>query len=419
MFNIAVILLVITALVAYVNHRFLRLPTAIGVMVVALLGTLVLMALRSLGFAGLHDYETALLRSIDFPAVVLNGLLSMLLFAAALQVNFSDLREYRWHVAALAVLGTVASTMLIGCVLWYVLSWAGLSLSLPYCLIFGALISPTDPVAVAGIISQAGAPRSMTVVISGESLFNDGIGVVLFTLLLGMIADGGSPDWSHGAVLLAREAGGGLLFGLALGYVVYRLLRSIDNYQVEVMITLAAVLGGYALARALEVSGPLAMVMAGLVVGDRGREFGMSENTRKHHDMFWEMLDWMLNSVLFVLIGLEFAAVAFSPTVLLVSGGMIVVVLLARLLCAGAPMALLSHYFTMPHGAWQVLTWGGLRGAISVALALSLPYGEPRDLILAMTYYIVVFSILVQGLSIGKVVQWSTRARTQGVGAPP
>lgn len=411
MFNIAVILLVITALVAYLNHRFVRLPTAIGVMVIALLGSLALIALKGLGFAGLHDYETSLLHAIDFPEVVLKGLLSMLLFAAALHVDFSDLREYRWHVAALAVLGTIASTVLIGGVLWYALSWVGLSLSLPYCLIFGALISPTDPVAVAGIISQAGAPRSMTVVISGESLFNDGIGVVLFTLLLGMIADGGSPDWSHGAVLLAREAGGGLVFGLLLGYVIYRLLRSIDNYQVEVMITLAAVLGGYALARELEVSGPLAMVMAGLVVGDRGREFGMSETTRKHHDMFWELLDWMLNSVLFVLIGLEFAAVTFAPMVLLVSGGMIVVVLLARLLCAGAPMAVLSHYFTMPRGSWQVLTWGGLRGAISVALALSLPAGPQRDLILAMTYYIVVFSILVQGLSIGKVVTWATTSK--------
>ncbi|MDA3914331.1 sodium:proton antiporter [Oleiagrimonas sp.] len=413
MFNIAVIVLVLTALLAYVNHRFVRLPSAIGVMVIALLGSLILAALNGMGFPGLHHYETSLLSSIDFPEVVFKGLLSMLLFAAALGVDFSDLRSYRWHIAALAVLGTVASTLLIGFAVWTALSWVGLSLSLPYCLIFGALISPTDPVAVAGIIRQAGAPRSMDVVISGESLFNDGIGVVLFTILLGMIAGGGSPDWTHGAILLAREAGGGLIYGLVLGYITYRLLRSIDNYQVEITITLAAVLGGYALAREMEVSGPLAMVVAGLVVGDRGRELGMSEVTRKHHDEFWELLDWMLNSVLFVLVGLEFASVTFSAKVLLVAAGMIVVALLARLLCAGLPMAVLSRYFTMPRGAWQVLTWGGLRGAISVALALSLPPGPSRDLILGMTYYIVVFSILVQGLSIGKVVRWATAAPKQ------
>lgn len=408
MFNIAVILLVLTALAAYINHRWVRLPSAIGVMAIALLGSIALAGLKGLGFAGLQDYEASLLSAIDFPKVVLKGMLSVLLFAAALGLDFSALREYRWHVAALAVLGTVASTVLIGGVLWSVLSWVGLSLSLPYCLIFGALISPTDPVAVAGIIKQAGAPRSMEVVISGESLFNDGIGVVLFAILLGMISNGGSPDWTHGAVLLAREAGGGLIFGLMLGYVTYRMLRSIDNYQVEVMITLAAVLGGYALARELEVSGPLAMVVAGLVVGDRGRELGMSKETRTHHDMFWELLDWMLNSVLFVLIGLEFSTVTFSSQVMLVSAGMIVVVLLARLLCAGLPMALLSRYFNMPRGAWQVLTWGGLRGAISIALALSLPAGPSRNLILSMTYYLVLFSILVQGLSIGKVVRWVT-----------
>ena len=418
MFNVAVILLVLTALAAYVNHRVVRLPTAIGVMAIALVASLVLAVLNSLGFGGLQHYETSLLGAIDFPEVVLKGMLSVLLFAAALGVNFSDLHAYRWHVTALAVLGTIASTLLIGGAVWLALGWAGLSLSLPYCLIFGALISPTDPVAVAGIIRSAGAPRSMDVVISGESLFNDGIGVVLFAMLLGMIAGGGTPDWTRGLVLLAREAGGGLAYGLVLGYITYRLLRSIDNYQVEIMITLAAVLGGYALARELEVSGPLAMVVAGLVVGDRGRELGMSELTRKHHDEFWELLDWMLNSVLFVLIGLEFAAVTFSLQVLLVSAVMIVVALLARLVCAGAPMAVLSRYFTMPRGAWQVLTWGGLRGAISIALALSLPSGPSRDLILGMTYYIVVFSILVQGLTIGKVVRWATRPDAHAVEPP-
>lgn len=410
MFDVAVICLVITALVAYVNHRFVRLPTAIGVMAIALALSLALVILNAFGIGVLHRYETSLLAEIDFPEVVLKGMLSVLLFAAALHVDVSELRAYRWHVAALAVVGTVASTLIVGLALWGLLPLAGLQLSLAYCLLFGALISPTDPVAVAGIIRSAGAPRSLDVVIGGESLFNDGIGVVLFTLLLGMVAGGDGPDLGRGAELLAREAGGGVLFGLVLGFVTYRLLRSIDSYRVEVMITLAAVLGGYALARHLHVSGPLAMVTAGLVVGNHGREYGMSDITRRHHDMFWELLDWMLNSVLFVLIGLEFVAVSFSPQVLAVSAGMIVVTLLARLLCAGLPVAALSRFFRLPRGAWQVLTWGGLRGAISVALALSLPPGGPRDLILAMTYYVVVFSILVQGLSIGPVVRATTRS---------
>ena len=335
MFDIFVICLVITALMAYINHRFVRLPMTIGVLVLALLLSLALVVLNSFGLGTLHGWEASLLDQIDFPVVVLKGMLSMLLFAAALHIDYSELQSNRWYVAALAVVGTVASTLLIGMALWLALPWAGLHLPLTYCLIFGALISPTDPIAVAAIIRSAGAPRSVDIVIGGESLFNDGIGVVLFTILLGTAAGGEGPDWGHGAVLLAREAGGGIAFGLILGYVTYRLLRSIDIYQVEVLITLAAVLGGYALARHLEVSGPLAMVVAGLIVGNRGRRFGMSEVTRRRHDEFWELLDWMLNSVLFVLIGLEFAAVSFSPKVLLVSGGMIVVTLLARLLCAG------------------------------------------------------------------------------------
>ncbi|NII11756.1 sodium:proton antiporter [Oleiagrimonas sp. C23AA] len=415
MFDVAVICLVITALLAYVNHRFVHLPSAIGVMAIALALSLVLVILNALGVGGLHHYETQLLKQIDFQEVVLKGMLSILLFAAALEVDISKLRSYWWHVGALAVLGTVASTLLIGFVLWWALPLLHLNLSLPWCLIFGALISPTDPVAVAGIIRSAGAPEAQNTVISGESLFNDGIGVVLFTLLLGMVAGGHGPSWSHGLELLGREAGGGIVYGLVLGYVTYRLLRSIDNYQVETLITLAAVLGGYALARQLHVSGPLAMVSAGLVVGNRGRQFGMSDTTRHHHDMFWELLDWMLNAVLFVLIGLEFTAVSFSPQVLAVSGLMIVVTLAARLLCAGLPVGLLRRFFRLPQGSWLVLTWGGLRGAISVALALSLPAGENRDLVLAMTYYIVVFSILVQGLSIGKVVRrMAPRPQTEG-----
>jgi CPA1 family monovalent cation:H+ antiporter len=404
MFNVAVSCLVLTALLSYLNHRFIGLPSTIGVMGIALLLSSMLFGLDRLGWGALHDYEVSLLSSINFSEVLMQGMLSILLFAGALHVDLSELKAYKWQIGILAVFGTLASTLLVGAGLWAILPYFGITLPFAYCLIFGALISPTDPIAVMGILKSAGAPKSLEIVISGESLFNDGIGVVLFTLILAMVISGEPPTASHGAMLLLEEGGGGIVFGLVLGYVTYRMLKSIDSYQEEVLITLAAVLGGYALASRLHVSGPLAMVVAGLIIGNHGRALAMSDKTREHLDMFWELLDSILNAVLFVLIGLEVILIDYSTSLALAAVAVIALTLMARLLSVGAPVCLLGRVFTLPRNALQVLTWGGLRGGISVALALSLPVGPERDLVLTLTYAVVVFSILVQGLSIGKLV---------------
>jgi CPA1 family monovalent cation:H+ antiporter len=405
MFDIAVSCLVLTALLAYLNYRFIGLPTAIGVMAIALVFSFALFCLNQLGFSALHDYDVSLLSSIDFSELLMQGMLSLLLFAGALHVDLSELKAYKWQVGILAVFGTFISTAIVGYGLWTVLPYIGVALPFSYCLIFGALISPTDPIAVMSILKSAGAPQSLETVIAGESLFNDGVGVVLFSLMLAMVTTGETPTVAHGAALFLQEGGGGIAFGLALGYVTYRMLKSIDSYQEEVLITLAAVLGGYALASRFHISGPLAMVVAGLIVGNHGRALAMSDKTRKYLDMFWELLDSILNAVLFVLIGLEVILIKFSANLALAAAVVIALTISARLLSVGIPIGLLGQVSKLPKGALQVLTWGGLRGGISVALALSLPHGLQRDLVLALTYAVVVFSILVQGLTIGKVVR--------------
>jgi len=412
MLDIAALFLVITALLAYLNHRFVGMPTTIGVMSGALALSLLLIGLNALGIAGgVLRYEQSLLRSIDFSELLMQGMLSLLLFAGAMHVDLSELKQYRWPVISLAVLGTLLSTLVVGYGMWLALPWLGMQVPLIYCLLFGALISPTDPIAVMGILKSAGAPKELELVIAGESLFNDGVAVVIFSLLLGMLTSGVTPTLGQGLELLLQEAGGGLVLGFALGYVTFRLLKSVDNYKVEVLLTLAAVTGGYALASQLHVSGPLAMVVAGLMIGNHGRALAMSDTTRRYLDMFWELLDEILNAVLFVLIGMEVLLVVFSVSELVASALAVIVTLIARLLTVGLPVRLLRGAFKLPRGSWKVLTWGGLRGGISVALALTLPSGAERDTVVALTYCVVVFSILVQGLSIRHVTRRAVARR--------
>ena len=331
--------LVLTALLAYINFRFIGLPITIGVMATALALSLSVVGLNWIGVDfGLHAQLERILKAIDFSNVLMQGMLSLLLFAGALHINLSELSAYRWQILVLAFFSTLFSTIIVGVAAWFILPIIGIPLPLLYCLLFGALISPTDPIAVMGILKSAGIPKNLGLVISGESLFNDGIGVVIFSILMGVLLVGKVPSFDEGLGLLMREAGGGLLYGLLLGYITFKLLASIDNYQVEVMLTLAAVMGGYVLASKLHVSGPLAMVVAGLVVGNHGREFAMSETTRDYVDMFWEMIDDILNAVLFVLIGMEILLIAFSINMTVAVMAMVLLTLIARFLTVWVPV---------------------------------------------------------------------------------
>lgn len=399
------ILISLAALFSYINARFIRLPTTVGLMIIALLLSLGLIALDALGWVALKEEAEIFLRGIDFHEALMQGMLSFLLFAGALHVNLADLRREKWVVGLLASLGVVVSTFLVGLMSWWVLDALGSPLPLIYCLVFGALISPTDPIAVLGILKTVGAPKTLETKITGESLFNDGVGVVVFLVLLGIATGTQTAAPVPIVMLFVQEALGGALFGFVLGWLAFLMLRSIDNYQVEVLITLSVVMGGYALASELHLSGPIAMVVAGLFIGNRGRRLAMSDITREHLDKFWELVDEVLNAALFVLIGLEVLVLVFHHQYFIAALLLIPVVLLARLISVGLPILGLSFFRSFSPGAVPILTWGGLRGGISVALALSLPLGEERNIILTVTYVIVVFSIVVQGLTISRLIR--------------
>jgi CPA1 family monovalent cation:H+ antiporter len=398
-------LIVVAAAFGYINHRYLRLPGTIGLMVLSLAFSLIAIGLGKLG-VGWVLTASQLVRSIDFHTVLMQVMLSFLLFAGAIHVDVHALGKDGAAVGALATAGTLISTALVGTVFYYLLPLFGLPTDFIYCLLFGALISPTDPIAVLGILKEARIDPRLEIRIVGESLFNDGVAVVVFVSLF-QIAQFGAEHATPAVIgqLFLQEAGGGILLGGALGYATFWALRSIDNYKVEVLLTLALVMGGTALAAALHTSGPLAIVVAGLIVGNKGRALGMSDLTREYLDKFWEILDEILNAVLFVLIGLEMLVLDISRTTLLVGVVAIVVVLGARWISVALPLGLLRRYVPFDRSTLRVLTWGGLRGGISVALALSLPQSMPRDLVVGITYVVVIFSIIVQGLSIGPLVK--------------
>jgi CPA1 family monovalent cation:H+ antiporter len=403
-FEIISILISLTALFSYVNHRYIKLPTTIGVMLISLIMSLFLIILGRLGFIGQEEQIHALLGKIDFSKTLLEGMLSFLLFAGALHVNIDDLLEKKFAILTLSTAGVAASTLLVGTLMYSVSLVLHLNLNYMYCLLFGALISPTDPIAVLGILKKAETPRSLSAKITGEALFNDGIGVVVFIAILGFITGEHEVTASGIALLFAVEAIGGILFGFLLGLTGYRILKSIDNYQVEVLVTLGLVTGGYALASALHFSGLLAIVVTGLLIGNYGRTFAMSKKTCNHLDTFWELVDEILNALLFVLIGLEVLLVTFTDYYILAGIIAIPIVLFSRFVSIGIPISLLKVFREFSPNAIKILTWGGLRGGISVALALSLPKGDERDIILTMTYAVVVFSILVQGLTLKYVL---------------
>lgn len=403
-FQLAAVVLSLAAVLGYLNARFLRLPATVGLMAVAMVGSLALIALDALGIVSVSTRVELLVTELHFGDTLLHGMLGLMLFAGALHVNLAELGAQKLAVALLAIGGTLISTTLVGVSIYAVLAVLGLEVRLVEALLFGALISPTDPIAVLGMLKLAHAPKELEIRIAGESLFNDGVGVVLFGVLLA-IAAGGETTPAKVATLFAREALGGALFGLVTGYLAFRLLRSIDDYSVEVIITLSLVIGGYALAEAIHVSAPIAAVVAGLVIGNQGRQHAMSEQTREHVDLFWKLVDDILNAVLFLMIGMAVMLLTVSSAIAAAAAIAIPVVLVARLCAVAIPMTLLRKLRGATPHSIKILTWGGLRGGLSIAMALALPASPARDVILFMTYAVVAWSILVQGLSFGPLLR--------------
>jgi CPA1 family monovalent cation:H+ antiporter len=405
-FDLIAVLLVLTAVFGWLNHVVIRLPHTIGLLVMALGASLVLIGIEvALPDVALYESLTAMLRRIDFRETFLNGMLAFLLFAGALHVDLAILRERAWTVGLIATLGVVISTAVVGIGLWWLSGILGVTIPLPWALVFGALISPTDPVAVLSTLKTIEVPKALEVDMAGESLFNDGVGVVVFTVLLALASgSGGEGGVLHVAELFFVEALGGAVLGWGTGYLAYRAMRRIDDYPMETLISLALVAGTYALAAKLHMSGPIAVVVAGILVGNRGPVDAMSDLTQQYVFGFWTLVDEILNSVLFLLIGLEVLVLRFDPSFAGLAAVSIPLVLLGRFLAVTIPVLVLQARQEFVRGTIPVLTWGGLRGGISIALALSLPEVAEKPPLLAATYAVVVFTIVVQGLSLRAVV---------------
>ena len=405
-FFIITILVVLSAVFGYINVRFLKLPNSIGLMLITIVFTFGVFALSYFD-STLLDAERFIIKQIDFKSVLLDVMLSFLLFAGALHTNFEQLKVQRWPVLVFSTFGVLVSTFLVGASVFLILQLIGLDINFIYCLLFGALISPTDPIAVLGILKKAGVPKKLEAKIVGESLFNDGVGVVIFLTIFQVALLGtGEIEAFDVFKLFGKEVFGGILLGGVLGWVTYRLMKSINDYDIEVIITLAAVMGGTVIAHKWHLSAPLAMVTAGLVVGnDTVRGTAMSEITESYVDKFWELIDILLNTILFVLIGMEILVLTFKTEYILAGLIAVPVVLLCRYLSLLLPISLFKKKLDFVPKTNLIMTWGGLRGGISIALALGLTEAMQRDLFLVITYVVVVFSILVQGLTVGKLVK--------------
>ena len=408
-YNIITILVVLAAIFGYINHRYIKLPGSIGIMLLSIVASLLILALGNV-FPEVFLKIAEGVKTIDFQSIVLRIMLSFLLFAAAIQADINTLRKERTAIVTFATVGVLISTLTIGSLLYLVTSYLGLSVDLLYCLLFGALISPTDPIAVSGILSKINIAPALGTRISGESLFNDAMGVVLFITFY-ELAQIGIENFTVLDIiwLLTKEIAGGFLLGALLGYIGFWALRSIDNYVVEVMITLALVMGGYLLAETLGVSGPLSMVIAGLITGNKVMSEVMSDITRDYLGKFWEMIDAVMNAVLFLLIGLAMLVVPFNGTLLFIGCMAVLIVLFGRLTSVSLPILILRNKKTFDKTAIPILTWGALRGGISVALALAVPKYMYGEMFVSITYIVVLFSIVVQGLTIGPFAKRITK----------
>ncbi len=406
--QITSLLIVLAGAFGAINYLFLKLPSAIGILIVSLFASFGVMLLDLiLPSLGVADVVRSTVLEIEFSDALLEGMLGLLLFAGALHVKLSDLKKEWVVVALMATIGIGLSTTIVG----YGFSWLT-GMPLMIALVFGALISPTDPVAVLGVLRQANLKKSLETKIAGESLFNDGVGYVVFLVLVGLAFPHGDDHGSGlgGAVqLFFQEALGGAVLGIVLGWLTFRVMRRIDDYSLEVLITLGLAFGGYELAVYLHVSAPIMAVCAGLLIGDVGAKYGMSEETRKYVDAFWYLIDEILNAVLFLLIGIEVFAIAFDFDYLAAGVAAIGLALVARLAAVAVPIMILRPFREFSAGVTPVMTWGGLKGGISVALALSLPEGEWKPIILTATYMVVIFSIVVQGLTVAKLAERVTK----------
>lgn len=403
-FNIIALLTVLAAAFGYINIRFLKLPTTIGLMAISLVMSIFIIIINFFIPGVLVDAK-AVIGSIDLSEVILDIMLSFLLFAGALHTDYQKLRKYIAPILSLASIGVIISASLVAGLTFLILGLFNIELDFIYLLIFGVLISPTDPIAVLSILKEAKVPKKLEIKIAGESLFNDGVAVVLFLVLLGLGQNPEGVTATDVLKLFGLEVFGGLLFGYVMGYIAYRLMRSISNYEVEVLITLAMVMATHVIAVYFHISAPLAVVVAGLLIGNRARETAMEEQTELYIDKFWELVDLLLNAVLFVLIGLELLLVEYHVNWLIAGLILIPFIVLARFAAVWPAVELFKRRLELLPGTASILTWGGLRGGISIALALSLPEEMGRELILSLTYTIVVFSILVQGLTIKNLVK--------------
>lgn len=404
--NLFSLVILVTSIFSFLNCRFLKLPSSIGLMLGSILFSVLLIVLGELGLLGDYlDWGRDIIRKVKFDEIVLHGMLCLLLFAGALHVNFEDILKNKYTIGLLATVGVVFSSFFVAYSMQFILSLLGFNVAFLHCLIFGALISPTDPIAVLSILKSLGAPKAVSAKITGESLFNDGVSVVLFTVILTSIEEARDPDVLETLHFFVKEFFGGILLGVCCGYIAYLLLIQIKDYVTEVLITLALVLGVSSVSEILHVSAPLAAVSSGLLLGNHGRHLSMSNSSTNNIDFFWHLVDEILNSILFVLLGLEVLVLSFNTSYLGASLLAIPVVLLARFLGVFGVISSLKFYRKYGKNTIKILTWGGLRGGISAALALALPNDFiNRELIITMTFSVVVFSVLVQGMTIKHVV---------------
>lgn len=397
------VLIVLASFFSYLNLRYLKLPSTIGIMIIAMLSSILLVITGHL-FPDTFTHFSNLLRDVDFTEVLMGAMLNFLLFAGAIHINLKDLKEQRGPIVIFSTVSVVISTFVVGGLLFYIAPMFHLDIPFLYCLLFGALISPTDPIAVMGVLKEAKVKKSLETKVAGESLFNDGVAVVVFAVIL-QLTQSSDIDISFGNIswLLVKEAAGGFIVGALLGLGASNAMRKIDDYKVSVLITLSVVMGGYLIARAMHISGPLTMVAAGIVIGNYGKRTAMSATTKDYLNKFWELIDEILNAILFLFIGFELLIIPNITNYWLMGGISIIVVLFARFISIYIPVKVIPFRNKFSKGTIKVLVWGGLRGGVSIALALSIDEGPHKPVILAITYFIVVFSIIVQGLSVGKV----------------